>query len=222
MANTLNRLSLYSPSQIGEILKIARERACQEERRTKRFVSEELGITVQRLTNIEAGFSNPPFELAVEWCKVIGDYTALEKIKHIYQMGLPATDPRLLESVPNQLINLIQQAEGAIEAAQSLLKISKNMRPGGVVNETANVEMLGLAEEILDLQQAAEAALSSMRQNWSLDMEQVIRSWTQEAIHDGVVVSSVSAYKRIKDEAYYTNRARAFGGQSIAGGTIFT
>ncbi|USK71733.1 helix-turn-helix domain-containing protein [Peribacillus asahii] len=211
MSNNLNRVVLYSPSQIGEILKIARERACQEERRTKRFVSEGLGITVQRLTNIEEGFSNPPFELAVDWCQLVEDYTALEKIKHIYQMGLPATDPRLLESVPNQLINLIQQATGAIGAAESLLQISKDMRPGKPISERTSSDMLHLAEEILDLKQAVEATLSSMRKNWGLDIEQVTKNWIQEALADQVIISSVSHFEDIRKEQYFEERARLFG-----------
>ena len=210
MSNNLNRVVLYSPSQIGEILKISRERACQEKRRTKRFVSEELGITVQRLTNIEEGFSNPPFELAVDWCQLVEDYTALEKIKHIYQMGLPATDPRLLESVPNQLINLIQQATGAIGAAESLLQISKDMRPDKPISERTSSDMLHLAEEILDLKQAVEATLTSMRTNWGLDIEQVTKNWIQEALADQVIISSVSHFEDIRKEQYFEERARLF------------
>ena len=211
MSNNSNRVILYSPSQIGTVLRVARERSCQVERRTKRYISHALGITERRLTNIEEGHSIPPFELAVDWCRIVQDYTALDKIKHIYQVGLPATDPRLLESVPNQLSNLIQQATGAIEAAESLFKMSKDMRPGRSMNEQTTLEMINMAEEILDLKQAAEATLSSMRQNWGLDMEQVIKNWTQEAIADEVIIPSVSFYENLRKEQYFEDRALSFG-----------
>ncbi|WP_042348294.1 helix-turn-helix domain-containing protein [Bacillus massiliigorillae] len=210
MANIFNGATLYSPSQIGSILRISRERACQEEQRTKKYVAEQLGITVQRLTNIEAGFSQPPFELATDWCRVVGDYTALSQIKHIYKMGLPPTDPRLLESVPNQLNNLVAQAEGAIEAAKKLSKISMNMRPGDMFNEVQNYEVVKLAEEILDMQQAAEATLISLCNNWGINFDDVVKNWTQEAIADRVIIPSVSQYENIRKEQFFANRMRNF------------
>ncbi|MEK4030741.1 hypothetical protein MKZ02_19685 [Pseudobacillus sp. FSL P4-0506] len=209
MSNTLTQVCLYSPSQIGEILKIARERACQEERRTKRFISEHLGITLQRLNNIEAGYSKPEFELAYDWCRLVEDETALDKIKHIYQVDLPATDPRLLESVDRQLTNLIDQAKGAISAAEKLQKISKDMRPGRSLTEQTNLEILNLAEEILDLKQAATATLTSMRINWDLDTGKVVKNWIQEALADQVIVPSVSKFEEIRREGFFQTRSRA-------------
>ncbi|MEH6943513.1 sporulation sigma factor-processing peptidase [Bacillus sp. JJ722] len=207
MSNTRVRGSLYSASQIGEILKIVRERACQEEQRTKTYFCTQLGITQQRLTNIESGFSAPPFELAADWCRLVGDHTALSKIKHIYRVGLPATDPRLLISVPNQLQNLIQQAEGAIKAAETLLSISKDMRPGRKIKEAVNAEIEKLAEEVLDLQQAAEATLLSMSENWKLDLDKVMSNWTQEALVDQVIIPSVGHFDDIKKQTFFAKRA---------------
>ncbi|WP_203363051.1 sporulation sigma factor-processing peptidase [Bacillus sp. REN10] len=206
MTNTLKRTCLYSPSQIGEILKIARERSCQEERRTKRYVSEQLGITLQRLNNIEAGFSQAPFELAADWCRLVEDETALAKIKHAYQISLPATDPRLLQSVENQFTNLIEQSKQAITAAKILRKMGKDMRPGQSLTEQTNLEILKLAEEILDLKQAADATLTSMRMNWNLDTEEVTRSWILEAISDRVIIPSVSKFEEIRKEQFFSAR----------------
>lgn len=211
MENTVKRVCLYSPSQIGDILRIARERACQEEHRTKRYVAEMLGITVARLTNIESGYSQPPFELATDWCLLVKDHTALSKIKHIYNMGLPATDPRLLNSVPDQLNNLIQQATGAIAAANSLLTLSKNIRPGDQVGARFGDDIIKMAEEVLDLQQATESTLSSMRQNWNLNMEQVVRNWTQEALADRVIIQSVTHFETIRKEEFFAERSRSIG-----------
>jgi len=211
MSNNSSRTILYSPSQIGTVLRVARERSCQVERRTKRYLSHALGITERRLTNIEEGHSIPPFELAIDWCRIVKDYTALDKIKHIYQVGLPATDPRLLESVPDQLNNLVQQAEGAINAAENLKRMSKDMRPGRSIDEQTRAELMKMAEEILDIKQAAEATLSSLRQNWDLDYEQVVKNWTREAISDYVIIPSVSYFEDLRKEQYFEERARSFG-----------
>lgn len=209
MTNTRSRACLYSPSQIGEILKIARERSCQEERRTKRFMAKELGITEQRLTNIEKGFSHPTFEIAADWCRIVEDYVALAKIKHIYRMGLPPTDPRLLISVPNQLTNLIKQAHGAIGAAESLMQISADMRPGRTISDHVATDILKMAEEILDMKQAAEATLQSMQKSWNLNIEEVERNWIQEAIADQVIIPSVTAYEVIRKEEFYEQRSHS-------------
>ncbi len=208
MGNTLTKPRLYSPSQIGMILRIARERSCQEERRTKRYVSEALGITIQRLSNIEAGYSECPFDLAIQWCEVVEDYTALAQIKHIYGMGLPATDPRLLDFVHNQLVNFIDQAEQAVVAARELLHKSPDIRPGDNPREKFGIDLLNHAEQILDAKQASECVLESMKINWDLDIEKVYQNWIQEGIADRVIIPSVSKFEDIRKEMFYQNHRR--------------
>ncbi|EIJ79168.1 hypothetical protein PB1_16464 [Bacillus methanolicus PB1] len=210
MANAVAKTRLYSPSAIGNILRIARERACQEERRTKRYMAEALGITVERLSRIEAGTAQVPFELAVEWCHIVEDYTALAKIKHIYGMELPPTDPRLLKSVSDQLVNFIRQASDAIEAAKKLLYISTQLRPGDQISETLEADVLNHAEEILDTKQAAECVLDSMQRNWRLCRDTLNRNWIQEAIADRVIISSVAQYENIRKEIFFEERSRKF------------
>lgn len=205
MGNVLTKTGLYSPSQIGNILKVARERACQEERRTKKYVSEQLGITPQRLNNIEEGFSECPFDLAIQWCEVVGDSTALDQIKHIYGIGLPATDPRLLVSVENQLVNFIEQSTQAADAAKKLLRMSTELRYGENPQKKFGSQLLEMAEQILDVDQAASCVLESMKQNWNLDIEAVFRSWTQEALSDEVAIT-VSEFEKIRKEQFFAER----------------
>lgn len=212
MGNTLSKVRLYSPSSIGSILRIARERACQEERRTKRYMAESLGITVSRLTNIEEGFSQIPFEIAIEWCQIVEDDTALEQIKHIYGMDLPATDPRLLESVQDQLSNFIEQATQSIKAAEDLLRLSKDIRPRTGTEKYADI-ILEKAEEILDVKQAASNVLTSLKMKWKLDTDQLHRNWIQEAIADEVIIPSVSQFENIKKELFFENRFKQIGGK---------
>lgn len=210
MGNTFSKTRLYSPSSIGDILRISRERACQEERRTKRFMAEALGITVTRLTNMEEGVSQIPFEIAIEWCQVVEDYTALEKIKHIYGMDLPPTDPRLLDSVQDQLTNFIEQATQAISAAEELLRLSKDMRPGTGSEKFADI-ILEKAEEILDVKQAASNVLTVLNTKWGLNLEKLNRNWIQEAIVDQVIIHSVSQFEDIRKEIFFENRYRQIG-----------
>lgn len=211
MANTVNRTRLYSPSAIGSILRIARERACQEERRTKRYMIEHLGITVDRLNRIEAGTAQVPFDLAVEWCNLVGDKTALKQILHIYGMDLPPTDPRILTSVPEQLINFIRQATDAIEAANKLLHFSTRLRPGDSITDDYQLEMLKQAEEILDIKQSAECVITSMEEKWGLDTDTLNRNWIQEAIVDRVIIESVTKYETIRKEQFFNERAKSLG-----------
>lgn len=208
MGNIVSRTRLYSPSQIGHILRVARERACQEERRTKRYMSEALGITTVRLKNIEDGMAQVPFELAVDWCNAVEDETALEQIKHIYGMDLPATDPRLLESVQNQLSNFIEQATQSVTAAEELLRLGKDMRPGKGVEKYAET-ILSKAEEILDVKQAAASVLTALKKKWGLDLEQLQKNWIQEALSDQVIIQSVSQFENIRKEIFFDQREKA-------------
>jgi transcriptional regulator with XRE-family HTH domain len=211
VGNKISKTRLYSPSSIGDILRIARERACQEERRTKRYIAEALGITSARLTSIEDGYSQIPFELAVEWCNIVEDDTALEQIKHIYGMDLPPTDPRLLFSVPEQLVNFIKQANEAIESAQKLLHISARLRPGDEISQKYESDVLRHAKQILDTKQAAECVLKAMEKKWGLCRETLNRNWIQEGIADRVIIQSVSQYENIKKESFFQNRAVEMG-----------
>lgn len=206
MANTITKNRLYSPSSIGPTLKVARERARKDERRTKQFMAATLGITVQRLTNIENGQAPVPFELALDWCDICEDFTAKEKIKHTYGISLPATDPRLLESVPNQLANFMRQAQQAMDAAKELLIMSTQIRPGEPLSERFTSDMYKHGEEVLDMKQATESLLQSMAINWDLDRQKLRGSWIQEAIADKVVLPSFNAYEELRVNQFHENR----------------
>ncbi|ALA55029.1 helix-turn-helix transcriptional regulator [Shouchella clausii] len=207
MANTLSQTRLYHASQIGDVLRIARERASKPEHRTKQRMAEELGITVARLTRIEEGTAQVPLELAIQWCQIVNDHTALAKVRHIWGLDLPATNPLLQEDMLSQLINFRRQATQAIEAIAGLLDISVQLRPGDNVTERFGKELYEHAEEILDMKQATESLLTSLSLNWGLDREKLRRSWTQEALADGVLVTSVSHYEEIKKEQFFSERA---------------
>ena len=206
MTNTLHKNRLYSPSSIAPILKVARERASKDERRTKQYMAKALGITLPRLTNIENGQAHVPFELAVDWCDICEDYTAKAKIIHIYGLGLPATDPRLLESVTDQLVNFMRQAQQAIDSTKELLIMSTQIRPGESPSERFVSDMYKNAEEVLDMKQATESLLQSMANNWELDRQKLKGNWIQEAIADKVIIPSFNAYEELKVNQFHHNR----------------
>ncbi|MGG3798019.1 hypothetical protein [Metabacillus fastidiosus] len=208
MANTFSNIRLYSPSAIGDILRISRERACQVEQRTKRYMADALGITEKRLTGMENGTSQVPFEIAMQWCQILEDYTALTKIKHIYGMALPPTDPWLLESVADQLSNFIQQAQGAIEATEKLLQVSRQRRYGQQFSESEALEILKQSEEILDVQQAAECVIAALKMNWDMDVNQLFKNWIQEALVDKVIIPSVSEFENRRKEVFFKERSQ--------------
>ena len=206
MANKGYQSRLYGPQSIGRILRIARERASQEERRTKRYMAEALGITVDRLTRMENGTAQISFEIAVEWCRIVEDDVALQKIEHIYLNELPPTDPRLLQNVTDQLVNFRRQAEEAIKAVDKLLEISLQQRPGKQMDKNQTEDAYRYAEEILDTYQAAECVLKSMQDQWRLDIDRLKQSWILEAIAEGVVIPSVSAYENLKKDEFFLRR----------------
>ncbi len=207
MTNTLHQTRLYKASQIKDVLRIARERSCQPEYRTKQRMADELGITVARLTRIEDGTAQVTMELAIQWCEIVKDYTALAKVRHIWGLDLPATNPLLQEDVLAQLINFKRQAKQAIEAVTSLLDVSVQLRPGDIAAERFEQELYMNAEEILDMKQATESLLESMRMAWGLDRERLRRGWIQEALNDGILINSVSHYEEIKRGKFFTERA---------------
>lgn len=207
MANTFTSVRLYPHSKIGDILRIARERASQEEQRTKKYMSDQLGITVERITRMEAGTAQVPFEIAVDWCQLLGDYTALKHIKHCYGLALPPTDPWLLQSVPDQLNNFIHQAHGAIEAAQALLMLSHQRRRESF-SENTEREILCLAEEILDVQQSFDCVIASLQMNWNMDTDTLFKNWIQEALTDQVIIPSISEFEKIRKQEFFEERER--------------
>lgn len=98
--------SIHCNSSIGTG---ARE-CCEDETLTpKKGLAVHLGITYERLKNIEAGISQVPFELAMDWCDATRAPLNKQAIKHIYGVGLPPTDPRLTSDVNLQLMNYIKQ-----------------------------------------------------------------------------------------------------------------
>ncbi|WP_153465045.1 helix-turn-helix domain-containing protein [Sediminibacillus terrae] len=203
MANITKRLSIYRTSSVPSLLRIARERSDNPNMRAKVTLSEELGIDRKRLSRMEEGTSPIPLDLAYEWCKVCGDMVAWRAIKHVYGDGLPPTDPRLIESLPNQLQNYIEQAEEGIKAAKKLLDMSADLRPGIGFNNQQLEEIETLATEIRDTDQASECVLDSLTINWGVSLEEVDRRWTQQALADHIVIPSVDQMDEIKREAVH-------------------
>ncbi|GGE47976.1 hypothetical protein GCM10011391_28450 [Pullulanibacillus camelliae] len=196
-----NHTTLYGGSAIPTILKIARERSTNENMRTKKALADALGTTPYRIAYIEAGVKQINLEDALEWCKVTEDRTAHKAILHAYGYGLPPTDPRLLQSLPNQLVNYIEQAKQGIEAAEKLLSISTQLRPHQRLDEYLVNDIQRLAEEILDTDQAAECVLESIRINLDVDIEDIRYRWIREALADEVVINTVSKMDEIQREA---------------------
>jgi hypothetical protein len=201
MPNTASKLKIYRTLRIKDILRIARERAVNPNMRTKKALSDALGITYMRLSGMEDGTSQIPMELAYEWCQVTGDRSAWQAILHIYGYTLPPTDPRLIESLSDQLTNYIEQAREGMAAAERLQEISSDRRPGVDFDERDIEEILRLAKQIRDTDQSSECVIESLEINWDLCIEDVDRQWTQQALSDHVVVPSIDELDEIKREA---------------------
>ncbi|MFZ4452055.1 hypothetical protein [Salibacterium aidingense] len=212
MQNSPAKAKLYNPSAIPTILKTARERALKPERRTKRWLTEHLGISERRLTGIEEGTSQIHLDECIEWCEAVEDPEALEQIMHIYGIGLPPTDPRLLESVSDQLDNLKPEIEEAFQAAKQIEQLSQRWRPWKGFKEHDQQLVESTAKQIFDIKHAAECLLSAMEKEWGLNKQHVEATWINGAISNDIVMRSVSDYEKLRRERTDQERLAQLGG----------
>ncbi|WP_459499875.1 sporulation sigma factor-processing peptidase [Bacillus sp. C1] len=186
------RTSIYCNSSINTLLQNARECCEDATLKTKKGLAEYLGITYDRLKNIEAGFSKPPFELAMDWCDATKATLNKQAIKHIYGVGLPPTDPRLTQDVNLQLMNYIKQAEEGIAAAKEIMNLQITTR-SWQLSEQKKHEYAVHAKEIFDMIQATQCVVQALSQVHSDIMDQIQRSWLQKAISENVIIHSVDS-----------------------------
>ncbi|EMA6341717.1 sporulation sigma factor-processing peptidase [Bacillus cytotoxicus] len=184
------RTSIYCNSSINTLLQNARESCEDATLKTKKGLAEYLGITYERLKNIESGFSKPPFELAMDWCEATGARLNKQAIKHIYGVGLPPTDPRLTQDVNLQLMNYIKQAEEGIAAAKEIMNLQVTTR-SWQMDEKKKHEYAIHAKEIFDMIQATQCVVQALTQVHPDIMDQIQRNWLQKAMAESVIIHSV-------------------------------
>lgn len=182
---------IYSNSAVGKLLQNARECCENTHYRTKKGLSQYLGITHERLTRIESGLSKPEFELAMDWCHATGANLHKQAIRHIFGVSLPPTDPRLTSDVNLQLMNYIKQAEEGIAAAKAIMKLQVATRSWSIDENTKN-EYASHAKEIFDTLQATQCLVQALEQNFELT-EEVQRRWLQKALSENVVIQTVDS-----------------------------
>lgn len=204
LGNADNAAIIYRPSALQTVLQTARECSVNGNVRTKKGLAQAIGISKERVADIENGFSQISQDLALHWCKACEDQLAYQTIMHMFGCDRPPTDPRLVSKLEQQLVNFVDQAEKGIKSAQKLLKISKDMRPGVQLSDSLKNEIKNLAGQIDDTHQAATCVMESIEMNWKVSQAEVINAWTSEAIIDAVAVRSIDEFIRIEKE-------RAFG-----------
>lgn len=181
--------TIYRASSVSELLKSARESSANEEFKTKTGLSKALGIDLQRLRNIEDGFSHPEIELIRKWCELTGGDTEFQAILNIFGVALPPTDPRLLVDLDKQLVNFIEQAKKAIEVASTMLVQQTKLRPDKPIDKEVNL-FITLAEIFFDIKQATESVIKSLEMNYRIS-EQIEKNWLQKMLLDNVLLTSV-------------------------------
>jgi hypothetical protein len=200
MSNKSGPALVYRPSSLGEILKTARECSVNENMRTKAELSEQLGMTVKRMTSIEGNFSRISLNEALDWCDACEDEMARQAVMHIFGVTRIPTDPRLIAKLEQQLVNYIDQAQKGIQAAQRLLQMSKDMRPGQHFGKAQINRIIEDAGQIDDTYQSSECVLLSIEKNWSIRWAEIQNRWMSEAIVDRVAVDSVDQFVKIEKE----------------------
>lgn len=201
---TNKRISIYRTSSVNRILQTARENCPDKELSTKKGLANYLGIGIARLTNIECGFSIPPLELSLDWCAAVGDSEAFQMIQHIYGIGLPPTDPRLLDTT-KQLYNLIKQCEEAVQSANKLMEYIRNIRPKKSISVDDIKRNDEIAKQIYDLKQASSITLNSLEtQGLISSKNEVGRLWVQKARVDGILIDSFEEYETLRKKELVT------------------
>ncbi|MFJ8529666.1 sporulation sigma factor-processing peptidase [Bacillus sp. NPDC094106] len=188
--------SIYCNSSVGMLLRGARECCEDPTLTTKKGLAAHLGITYERLKNIEAGVAQVPFELAMDWCDATAAPLNKQAIKHIYGVGLPPTDPRLTSDVNLQLMNYIKQAEDGIRAAKEIIKLQVTTRPWQM-DDSKQKEYAQHATEIYDMIQATQCVIQSLEGVHSGLLEEVKGNWLRKAISESVVVRSVDSLLKL-------------------------
>ncbi|WP_026701477.1 hypothetical protein [Salibacterium aidingense] len=212
MQNTSTKSKLYSPSSIPTVLKTARERALKPERRTKRWLAEQLGMTERRLTGIEDGTSQIHLEECIEWCEAVEDFLALKHILHIYGISEPPTDPRLLDSVSMQLDNFKTEVEEGFTAAKDIEKLSQHWRPWKGFEDRDRQQMQAAAKQIRDVRHAADCLLTAMDNEWGLNRKYVEATWINGGIANNILMHSVGVYEELRRERTDQERMAQLGG----------
>lgn len=203
MGNRENAASIYRPSALRIVLRVARECSVNPNVRTKKALSEQIGISKERVADIENGLSRISLDEALHWCDACEDQVARQAILHIFGCDRPPTDPRLIKKLEAQLVNYIDQAAKGIQAAKRLLEISKDMRPGRPIQESKKNEIKELAGQIDDSHQAATCTVESIEMNWGITQAEIINAWTSEAICDEVAISSIDRLVKIEKEKVF-------------------
>ncbi|SFP17492.1 hypothetical protein [Salibacterium halotolerans] len=206
MQNKTEKARLYNPSAIPTILKTARERAKKPERRTKRWLAEQLGMTERRLTGIEDGTSQVHLEECIEWCEAVEDFLALKHILHIYGISEPPTDPRLLDNVPSQLDNFKAEVEESFIAAKDIEKLSQHWRPWKGFEDRDRQQMQASAKQIRDVRHAADCLIVAMENQWGLNQQYVEATWINGGIANNILMHSIGAFENLRKER--TDRER--------------
>lgn len=204
MGNRESRTSIYRPSALRIVLQTARERSVNTKVRTKRGLSEVIGMSKERIADIENGLSQVSLDEALSWCEICEDKLARQAILHIFGVGRPPTDPRLVRDLGTQLFNFIVQSKQGIEAAEYLLNLMQELRPGVSLTDSQKSMIRRKAEEIEDTNQASDCALDSIEESLGVKRAEIQNFWTTEAITDRVVVGSV-------DQLVAIERERALG-----------
>ncbi|MGY4689305.1 hypothetical protein [Salibacterium sp. K-3] len=212
MQNKTAKSRLYSPSSIPTILKTARERAWKPERRTKRWLAKQLGMTERRLSGIEDGTSQIHLEECIEWCETVEDTLALELILHVYGLSEPPTDPRLLDNVPSQLDNFKAEVEESFTAAKDIEKLSQHWRPWKGFEDREQQQVQATAKQIRDVRHAADCLLTAMNNEWGMNQQYVEATWINGGIANNILMHSIGAFEELRRERTDQERLAQLGG----------
>lgn len=204
MGNTESTASIYRPSALRIVLQTARERSVNPMVRTKSGLAEMNGMSPDRVASVENGFSRISLDEALNWCDICRDKLARQAVLHIFGVGRPPTDPRLVRDLGTQLFNFMIQAKQGIEASEYLLKMMQTFRPGISLTDSQKNIIRSKAEEIEDTDQASDCTLDSIEENLGVKRSEILSSWMTEAISDHVAIRSV-------DQLVTIERERALG-----------
>lgn len=179
---------LYSKEQIGLYLRYFRENSHVPDYQKQSALGRALGISQKRMSHIENCLCAPDLEIVLRWCTLTGWHEGREMALYMYDvtpMALPPITPELNQRYIDSLINLKEQLMHAMESVDASIENYNSRRPGQAFSF---INLMPEKKEIVDLIPAVKTVLYSAEREFGFDIPEVMRTWIQESLADGLTM----------------------------------
>ncbi|SDH82562.1 hypothetical protein SAMN04489735_10715 [Aneurinibacillus thermoaerophilus] len=180
---------LYNKQNLGLYLRFFRENSFVPGCEKQIVLAKILGISQKRVSEIENGFvKDIRLELALNWCTATGWHEGREVVMCMYgvdPLALPPITPEFNQRYGDALLNLRKQLKDALAAVDDLMEIWNSRRPNRIPQTK---DMLSEKKQIIDVKSAINTTLYAAEREFSFEIPEVVRVWTQNTLSDGMIM----------------------------------